>query len=258
MTGTHRTHVMLVVLACLAPAAMTAPAAAQSAGGVAFPTGPSLQVATPNDALLGDTVTFSGTLPAAANTAVVIQRQDRTGLWIQTATTMGDASGTFTAQWRADHVGLFPVRALPASQVTTAALATVSSTSPVATLSAPMLTIYNPAIATWYGPGFFGQKMACGHRLTKHTLGVANKTLPCGTEVALDFQGRTVTVPVVDRGPFANHAHWDLTEATAHALAMTDTETIGAVSIPGSAPASASKPGASSKTPAPAPAAIAR
>jgi rare lipoprotein A len=256
MTGTHRTHVVLVALACLAPAAMGAPAAAQSAGGVAFPTGPSLQIATPGDAMLGDTVTFSGTLPAAASTTVVIQRQGRTGAWIQTASATADPTGTFTAQWRADHVGLFPVRALPASQVAPAALATVSSTTPVATLSAPLMTIYQPAIATWYGPGFFGQKMACGHRLTKRTLGVANKTLPCGTEVALDFRGRTMTVPVVDRGPFANHAHWDLTEATARALAMNDTETIGAVSIPNSAPAGALRPAASSKTPAPA--AIAR
>jgi rare lipoprotein A len=218
MTGTHRTHVVLVALACLAPAAMGAPAAAQSAGGVAFPTGPSLQIATPGDAMLGDTVTFSGTLPAAASTTVVIQRQGRTGAWIQTASATADPTGTFTAQWRADHVGLFPVRALPASQVAPAALATVSSTTPVATLSAPLMTIYQPAIATWYGPGFFGQKMACGHRLTKRTLGVANKTLPCGTLITLRYNGRSVRVPVVDRGPFVAGREFDLTEATKSAL----------------------------------------
>jgi rare lipoprotein A len=249
MTGTPRTHVMLVALACLAPAAMTAPAAAQSAGGAAFPTGPGLQIATPADAMLGDTVTFSGTLPEAANNTVVIQRLDRSGGWLPTTTAPADATGAFAAQWHSDHVGLFPVRALAASEVTTAALATVSSTTtPVASLSAPLMTIYKPAIATWYGPGFFGQRMACGHHLTKKTLGVANKTLPCGTQVALDYKGRTLVVPVVDRGPFANHAHWDLTQATARALSMTETETIGAVSIPGSAPAA-------KKTPAPASAA---
>jgi rare lipoprotein A len=196
-------------------------------------------------------VTFSGTLPTAANGTVVIQRQDRTGTWILTASASADPTGAFSAQWHSDHAGMFAVRALAASQVNTAALATVSTSSPVATLSAPLLTVYRPAIATWYGPGFFGNTMACGHTLTKHTLGVANKTLPCGTQVALSFRGRTMTVPVVDRGPYANHAHWDLTQATARALAMTDTETIGAVSIPGSAPAPKT-PAAKKKTKAPA------
>ena len=40
------------------------------------------------------------------------------------------------------------------------------------------MTVYRPYIATWYGPGFFGQRMACGHTLHRNTLGVANKTLP--------------------------------------------------------------------------------
>jgi rare lipoprotein A len=247
MNGTPRTHVMLVALACLVPAASAAPAAAQSQGGVAFPTGPGLQFA--SSAMLGDIVTFNGTLPQAAGGTVVIERQDRTGVWIQSASAPADATGAFTAQWHSDHAGLFPVRALTAAQVSNAALASVSTTTPVATLNAPLMTIYRPAIATWYGPGFFGRRMACGHTLTKHTLGVANKTLPCGTQVALAYQGRTMTVPVVDRGPYANNAHWDLTQATARALAMNATETIGAVSIPGSAPAP-KKPAPSKKAPA--------
>ena len=38
--------------------------------------------------------------------------------------------------------------------------------------------------------------------------------------------------PVIDRGPFANHADWDLTTATAVAMGIPGTETIGAVSLP--------------------------
>jgi rare lipoprotein A (peptidoglycan hydrolase) len=80
---------------------------------------------------------------------------------------------------------------------------------------------------------------ACGERLTPRVIGVANRTLPCGTRVAIYWQGRTIVVPVIDRGPFANHADWDLTEATGRALRMPGTETIGAVSLPAPPRASA-------------------
>jgi hypothetical protein len=57
---------VLVALACISPAAVAAPADAQTAsGGAAFPTGPGLQMASPSDAMLGDVVTFSGVLPEA-------------------------------------------------------------------------------------------------------------------------------------------------------------------------------------------------
>jgi rare lipoprotein A len=49
-------------------------------------------------------------------------------------------------------------------------------------------------------------------------MGVANKTLPCGTLVTLRYDGRTVRVPVVDRGPYAAGRDFDLTEATKQTL----------------------------------------
>ena len=49
-------------------------------------------------------------------------------------------------------------------------------------------------------------------------LGVAHKTLPCGSKVVLRYKGRYVRTKVIDRGPFANGAKWDLTQATAEAL----------------------------------------
>ena len=75
-----------------------------------------------------------------------------------------------------------------------------------------------PQRATWYGPSFFGNETACGQTLTRATLGVAHKTLPCGSKVVLRYRGRFVRTTVIDRGPFANGAKWDLTEATAQAL----------------------------------------
>jgi rare lipoprotein A (peptidoglycan hydrolase) len=65
--------------------------------------------------------------------------------------------------------------------------------------------------------------------MSKALLGVAHKTLPCGTLVDLYKDGRTVTVPVVDRGPFRRGTSYDLTAATARALGVSATTTIGAV-----------------------------
>ncbi len=77
------------------------------------------------------------------------------------------------------------------------------------------LNVYRLAEASWYG----GEgSLACGGWLTSATLGVANKTLPCGTLVTLRYDGRTVRVPVVDRGPYVAGREYDLTEATKRAL----------------------------------------
>lgn len=72
--------------------------------------------------------------------------------------------------------------------------------------------------ATWYGPGLFGNRTACGQRLRRATRGVAHRTLPCGTKVVLRHRGRTVRTTVIDRGPFAHRAHWDLTQRVAREL----------------------------------------
>jgi rare lipoprotein A len=82
------------------------------------------------------------------------------------------------------------------------------------------LNAYRVAEASWYGGG---GSLACGGSLTSSTLGVANKTLPCGTLVTLRYGSRTVRVPVVDRGPYVEGREFDLTEATKDALGFGDT-----------------------------------
>ncbi len=77
------------------------------------------------------------------------------------------------------------------------------------------LNVYRLAEASWYGGG---GGLACGGELTSSTMGVANKTLPCGTLVTLRYGDRTVRVPVVDRGPYVAGREFDLTEATKDAL----------------------------------------
>ena len=83
--------------------------------------------------------------------------------------------------------------------------------------------------ATWYGPGFYGSRTACGQKLTRDTVGVAHKTLPCGTKVTFYSHGRFVTVPVIDRGPYVSGVSWDLTEATARRLSTLDTARVRSV-----------------------------
>jgi rare lipoprotein A len=84
------------------------------------------------------------------------------------------------------------------------------------------------AIATWFGPGFYGQRTACGQVLTPAVIGVANRTLHCGTLVNVSYRGRRLVVPVIDRGPYANGADWDLTTEAARALGIQDTVRIRA------------------------------
>ena len=77
------------------------------------------------------------------------------------------------------------------------------------------LSVFRLAGASWYGGG---GSLACGGWLTSSTLGVANKTLPCGTLVTLRYGTRSIRVPVVDRGPYVAGRDFDLTEATKRML----------------------------------------
>jgi rare lipoprotein A (peptidoglycan hydrolase) len=65
---------------------------------------------------------------------------------------------------------------------------------------------------SWYGPGFYGSGTACGQVYTTQIMGVAHRTLPCGTLVTFrnPANGRQVTVPVIDRGPYVSGRQWDM------------------------------------------------
>jgi rare lipoprotein A len=82
--------------------------------------------------------------------------------------------------------------------------------------------VYRAGQASWYGPGLYGNHTACGGTLTPSRLGVAHRWLPCGTRVRFRHRGRSVTVPVIDRGPFAGAREWDLTAATKSRLRFGD------------------------------------
>jgi rare lipoprotein A (peptidoglycan hydrolase) len=72
--------------------------------------------------------------------------------------------------------------------------------------------------ATWYGPGFWGNRTACGKTLKPTTVGVAHKKLPCGTKVTFAYKGHWVRAKVIDRGPYNGDYKWDLTRKLAKRL----------------------------------------
>jgi rare lipoprotein A (peptidoglycan hydrolase) len=124
---------------------------------------------------------------------------------------------------------LFAGIACSAGPVTAAAATTggVSAGSTAAAGSTPATPIHSSGIATWFGPGFYGKQTACGQTLTPGVVGVANRTLPCGTLVKVTFKGHSLTVPVLDRGPYSHGADWDLTSGAAEALDISETVRIG-------------------------------
>ena len=72
--------------------------------------------------------------------------------------------------------------------------------------------------ATWYGPGLYGNNTACGQTLMPRTIGVAHRSLPCGTAVKFGYRGRSLIARVIDRGPYTDGYSWDLTNGARRLL----------------------------------------
>jgi rare lipoprotein A (peptidoglycan hydrolase) len=134
---------------------------------------------------------------ATAGRPVVLQR--RAGHhWLTVARATTRAGGAFTLRFR------------PRKPVSSRLRLLVDSTR----REIGRLNVYRRTSVSWYGPGLYGNRLSCGGRLTPGTLGVAHKTLPCGTRVTLRRGNRVVRVPVVDRGPYVGGREFDLTAAT--------------------------------------------
>ncbi len=99
---------------------------------------------------------------------------------------------------------------------------------PAAKASVVVKSTWRTAEYSWYGPGFYGSGTACGQRYSRSIMGVAHLTLPCGTRVTLrnPSNGRTVTVRVIDRGPYVSGRLWDLSRGTCEYLRNCHTGTI--------------------------------
>ena len=82
---------------------------------------------------------------------------------------------------------------------------------------------FRRSFASWYGPGFYGRRTACGQTFHAGLMGVAHKTLPCGTKLTLRRGNRIVRARVMDRGPFHPGREFDLSPAVKQALGFGST-----------------------------------
>ena len=116
----------------------------------------------------------------------------------------------------ADSVLLDPARQpAPAGRPDAAAIQPVPKTGVIV-----VPTWHHDPNVSWYGPGFYGKRTACGQAYTESIVGVAHRSLPCGTKVTFKnpANGRIVTAPVIDRGPYVDGRQWDLSGGLCLAL----------------------------------------
>jgi rare lipoprotein A len=159
--------------------------------------------------LEGNRVAIAGALrgprrEGLSRRTIVLQSLGRRG-WHRVVTARTNAKGQFRIQFSPRSIGSELVRVRFAGDATDQA----------SHRRLGRLNVYREVGASWYGGG---GTTACGGTLTSATLGVANKTLPCGTMVTLRYAGHSISVPVIDRGPYVEGREYDLTEATKYAL----------------------------------------
>ena len=191
-----------------AAATMTMMGVATAAIGVnSMPAEPNVKLDAKRHVRAGETALIRGRVTPAASRTVLVKVGGHTVKKIRTRD-----DGDFRARWRAPHAGVFTARAI------------VRGTDPAQDGSeAVRINVYRAAAASYYGPGLYGGSLACGGRLRPGTLGVANKSLPCGARLTLRYGNRSVRVQVIDRGPFSGNREFDLTAATKARLGFPST-----------------------------------
>jgi hypothetical protein len=165
---------------------------------------------------LGRAVRVRGALkPGLGGRTVRVQLRSRGG-WKTVASARTGRAGRFRATWRASRAGSYRLRVKFAGDRSNLG----------ASRRLRGVYVYRPGAASWYGPGFYGGRTACGYTMNASTKGVANKSLPCGTRVRFRYHGRTTVAKVIDRGPYSGGREWDLTPATKQALGFGSTGTV--------------------------------
>lgn len=78
-------------------------------------------------------------------------------------------------------------------------------------------------VASWYGPGFYGNRTASGEIYRPGTFTVAHRSLPFGTRVRVTNlnNGRSAIARVNDRGPYTGGRIVDLGHGIASHLGVT-------------------------------------
>lgn len=175
---------------------------------------------------LGSPVKISGSFRSTlAGKTIRVERRSPAGNWMRATTGRIRSNGNFVAYWRTRSTRYHELRvvlagAAPASKPEAADAPQASTRVTADQAGTVNVVVLGQAKATWYGPGFYGRTTACGLTLQKDTVGVAHRTLPCGTQVEVRMGGKRAVVPVIDRGPFANGAAFDLTKNVADQIGL--------------------------------------
>ncbi|GAC1318139.1 MAG: hypothetical protein NVSMB25_07130 [Thermoleophilaceae bacterium] len=176
-----------------------------------------LSVSASRHVLLGRRVLVRGRDSVTQAGREVAVQLRMSGGWRTVAHTRTQAGGRFTASYRPRRTGSYALR--------------VSGVGPGGSKPARLagkVNVYHAVSASFYGPGLYGGALACGGTLSPGRLGVANKELPCGTPVTLHYRSQTVTVRVIDRGPYVAGRAYDLTSATRDRLRFPSTGVVWA------------------------------
>jgi len=146
----------------------------------------------------------------------------RNSLWRKDHSRRARAAGERRLRARACWVAVLAIGATlaPAATPAQAVMGGVSPTASVVAGTADGLAFSSmrSAGATWYGPGLYGNRTACGQVLRPRTVGVAHRSLPCGTAVKFAYRDRYMVTRVIDRGPYTHGTAWDLTNGARRAL----------------------------------------
>ena len=193
-----------------APAQIAAPAASERADSRIAIAAKRLNVRA------GRTAAVRGTLlPRQSHRIVRLERLER-GRWRQVDGDLTDRAGRFALRYRTRGTDTSPVRVRFGGDPTARPSRRVVG----------RLNAFRPALASWYGPGLYGNALGCGGTLSPGTVGVAHKSLPCGTTVVLRKGSRVVRARVIDRGPYVGAREFDLTAATKYRLGFGSVGTV--------------------------------
>jgi rare lipoprotein A len=167
----------------------------------------------PHEVLTGDTVWVAGRLlPGRAGRTVALQGRSAAG-WRTLAHARTGGHGGFAVRYTAEATGIGRhLRVLFKGDRGNARSVD----------AAGAMTVYQQSVASWYQDG---GSTACGFHAG---LGVASKSLPCGTKVRFRHAGHTVTATVDDRGPYVGGRDFDLNQNTAAALGFDGVGTVWA------------------------------
>ena len=164
----------------------------------------------------GRTARVRGTLlPRQSHRIVRLERLQR-GRWLQVDGDLTDRAGRFVLRYRTRAADTALVRVRFGGDPTARPSKRVIG----------RLNAFRPALASWYGPGLYGNALGCGGRLSPGTIGVAHKSLPCGATVVLRKGSRVVRARVIDRGPYVGAREFDLTAATKYRLGFGSVGTV--------------------------------